>query len=316
MSSMVADRRVCVATYNLYLGADLSVLLGDATGELLDAYRADVERQLDVTAFPRRAPAIARILVREQVDLVGLQEVCTWHADGELLWDYTAELLAALEALGEPYDVVVSLATFHGSGEVNRDGRRVTMQLEGHNTILRRRSSVVRVERTASRLYGSALSVRLMGALEISIDRGWCAASCTVDGEPGEFTFVDTHTEAYDAGPRNLQRSELVEALPGEPPLVLVGDFNAPPDAVGMPDELVDAWLEAGNPSDGPGAATCCEAGDLVNPETQLTDRIDYIWVRDVVVESCTRVGADAADRTESGLWPSDHAGLVARLVV
>ena len=308
--------RICVATYNLYLGADLSVLLGDATGERLDAYRADVERQLDVTAFPGRAPAIARILVREQVDLVGLQEVCTWRADGELLWDYTAELLEALEALGEPYDVVVSLPTFHGSGEVDRAGRAVTMQLEGHNTILRRRGSAVRVEATDSRIYGSALSVRLMGALEISIDRGWCAASCTVDGEPGGFTFVDTHTEAYDAGPRNEQRAELVDALPGEPPLVLVGDFNAHPDRVGMPAELVDAWLAAGNPSEGRDAATCCQAGDLANPESQLTERIDYIWVRDVVVESCTRVGADAEDRTENGLWPSDHAGLVARLVV
>ena len=306
--------RIRVATWNLYLGADLSVLLGPATGEELDAYRADVQRQLDVTAFPGRAPAIAEVLARERPDLVGLQEVCTWHADGELLWDYTHDLLQQLEKRGEPYDVVVTQPTFHGSGGVDRDGRTVTMRLEGHNTILRRRGSAVEVESVAAQMYGSALTARLMGSLEITIDRGWCAARCSVDG--AGFTFVDTHTEAYDAGPRNRQRAELVEVLPAELPLVLVGDFNATPGSVGMPPELSDAWLEAGNPSEGPEAATCCQAGDLANPESQLTDRIDYMWVRDVGVASCARLGADAADRTDSGLWPSDHAGLVAELVI
>lgn len=306
--------RVTVATYNLYLGADLSLLLGEATGERLDAYRADVQRQLDLTAFPHRAPAIARILAREQVDLVGLQEVCTWHADGRLLWDYTRELLKALEQLGEPYDVVVTQPTFHGSGEVEREGRAVSMRLEGHNTILRRRGSAVVVEGTDARLFGTALSARLMGTVEITIDRGWCAARCTVEGVP--FTFAVTHTEAYDAGPRDRQRTELVAALADEPPLVLVGDFNATPDQVGMPADFKDAWLEADNPADGPEAATCCQAGDLANPECLLDERIDYVWVRGAEVESCHRVGAEISDRTETGLWPSDHAGLVATLVV
>jgi endonuclease/exonuclease/phosphatase family metal-dependent hydrolase len=305
-----------VATYNLYLGADLSVLLGDATGEQLDAYRADVRRQLETTAFPRRAPAIARILARERVDLVGLQEVCTWHADGQLLWDCTAELLAALEAVGEPYDVVVTQRTFHGTGEMDNGGATVSFELEGRNAILRRRGSPVRVESTDARMYGTALAVRLMGSLEITIDRGWCSAACTVDGVPGGFTFVDTHTEAYDAGFRDRQRTELVRGLPRDEPLVVVGDFNATPDRVGMPADMVDAWRAAGNPDGGPEAATCCQVGDLTNPESVLADRIDYIWVRGVTVEECVRIGADPADRTEDGLWPSDHAGVVATLAL
>ncbi len=312
MSRPVDVSRVRVATYNLYLGADLSVLLGDAGGERLEAYRAVVQQQLEVTAFPRRAPAVASILAREEVDLVGLQEVCTWHADGAPLWDFTAELLAALAALGEPYDVVITQPTFHGSGTVERGGRPVEMRLEGHNTILRRRASGVTVTGTEARMFGSALSVRLMGSMEISIDRGWCAARCTLGGEA--FTFADTHTEAYAAEPRDDQRAELVAALAGERRLVLVGDFNATPERVGMPAELADAWVVAGNPTDGPEAATCCQAGDLTNPESRLTDRIDYVWVRDATVESCVRVGADPADRTDDGLWPSDHAGVVATL--
>ena len=101
-----------------------------------------------------------------------------------------------------------------------------------------------------------------------------------------------------------------------EGPTLLVGDFNATPDQVGMPPEFRDAWLEAGNPTDGPAGATCCQDGDLGNGQSRLTERIDYVWVRDVAVETCVRVGDDPDDRTEQGRWPSDHAALVATLLV
>ena len=307
-----------MATWNIYLGADLSVLLGDQPAAGLDAARAEVLRQLQMTAFPLRAPAIARLLVREQVDLVGLQEVCTWHADGELMWDGAEELCAALEELGEPYDVVVGQPSFRGSGTVVREGQPVTMRLEGRNLVLRRRSSAVRVEETSAGMFGSALTVSLMGAIDITIDRGWCAARCTLEGA-GSFTFVNTHTEAYDATSRDRQRSELMGLLPVDPRVVVVGDFNAVPEEIGMPSELTDAWTAAGNDGEGPEAATCCRGADLTDPETRLTERIDYIWLRGLDVESCVRIGADPDDRTEAGdgarrLWPSDHAGLVATL--
>lgn len=309
------SERIRVATYNLYLGADLSLLLGDVPVEELDASRAEVLRQLDVTAFPGRAPAIARLLVRERVDLVGLQEVCTWHADGKLLWDCLRELLAALEALDEPYDVVVSQPSFIGSGEVEQAGRPVTMQLEGSNVILRRRSSAVVVAESSSGMFDNAFSTRLMETGRVSIERGWCAARCTVAGASSDLVFVNTHTEAYEPASRDRQRTELVAALPDAPRLVLVGDFNAEPDEVGMPGELVDAWSAVGNP-EGPEAVTCCQAGDLSNEKSELTERIDYVWVRRLVVERCTRFGADEEDRTEQGLWPSDHAGVVATVVL
>lgn len=307
--------RVRVATYNLYLGADLSMLFGNVSAEQLGGRLTEVRRQLEATTFRSRAGAVARLLVREEVDLVGLQEVCTWHAGDRLLADFTAELLAALEDLGTPYDVVVSQLTFHGTGELPVDGRMVTMHLEGRNEILRRRGSPVHVEATECGMFGSALQVQLMGTLDVAIDRGWCAARCSVGDPATGFTFVNTHTEAYDPGPRNSQRAELVDALPGDA-LVVVGDFNATPDQVGMPPDFRDAWLEAGNPTDGPSGATCCQDGDLGNGQSRLTERIDYVWVRDVAVETCVRVGDDPDDRTEQGRWPSDHAALVATLLV
>ena len=308
------SQHVRVATYNLYLGADLGLLLGDVPADQLEDRTTEVLRQLEVTAFPRRAAAIAELFVRERLDLVGLQEVCTWHSGDQLMWDCTRELLAALETLGEPYDVVVSQPAFTGAGEVERDGDRATMRLEGRNVILRRRSSAVVVETTSLGMFDNALTTRLMESMEVSIGRGWCAARCAV--ADARFTFVNTHTEAYEAASRDSQRTELVEVLTADPRLVLVGDFNAQPEQVGMPSDVRDAWLEAGRSSDGPDAATCCQAGDLANESSQLTERIDYVWVREVEVEECARFGAEPGDRTEDGLWPSDHAGVVATVVV
>ena len=59
------------------------------------------------------------------------------------------------------------------------------------------------------------------------------------------------------------------------------------------------------------------QANDVANPISTLDQRLDLVLVaggiRPVSIE---RVGHLAEDRTPSGLWPSDHAGLVADLEV
>jgi endonuclease/exonuclease/phosphatase family metal-dependent hydrolase len=302
-----------VATYNLYLGADLSTLLGEVPRDQLTLRVEEVQRQLAATAFPARAAAIARALVGAKVDLVGLQEVCTWRRDGQPLWDYSRILLDAFDELGEPYDVVADQASFRGAGEVQRDGRSVPMELQGRNVVIRRRAAGIEVEEARSGSFGAALTLPLMGAAQVSIERGWCAARCVAGG--ARFTFVNTHTEAYDPASRNSQRSELLQVLP-EGPLALVGDFNATPDEVGMPADLRDAWVEAGRHTDPGSGATCCQSADLFNQESRLDERIDYVWVRELGVESCIRIGVHAEDCTERGQWPSDHAGVVATLLL
>ena len=73
-----------------------------------------------------------------------------------------------------------------------------------------------------------------------------------------------------------------------------------------------DTWA-AKHPSD-PGL-TCCQDADLLNPTSGLTERIDLVLTRDDIgVEEAARVGDDPADRLPSGLWPSDHAGVVVSL--
>ena len=312
--------RIRVATYNLYLGADLELLLLDGSeGEDLrsdpQATFDEVRRQLEVTAFPRRVDALAAAVSREAPDLIGLQEVCLWRADGEVLWDYEAQLIAALTRQGVGYERVVGQRTFHGWGVIQDGGRDVRLDLSGSNTVLRRSDSPVRVETTASGLYGNAFTVPASAfELEATLDRGWSAARCTTaDGT--SFVFVDTHTEAYDDAARDIQRDELLGSLTNQAEtVVIVGDFNAVPGTIGMPAGYVDAWIAAGNPSGGPEAATCGQSGDLRNEESMLRDRIDYVWVRGARVLSATRIGARPQERTPEGLWPSDHAGVVAEL--
>ncbi|WP_148572147.1 endonuclease/exonuclease/phosphatase family protein [Nocardioides caldifontis] len=305
-----------VGTYNLYLGADLLLLLGDRTPAEIAANREEVRRQLEATAFPGRVDAVARLLVDQRLDLVGLQEVCRWEVDGALLWDFAELLTGALAGLGEPYDVVVADPTFSGSGTLELDGAPVRLGLTGSNAVLRRRGARVEVVSTSTGRFREALRLTAMGETELAIGRGWCAARCRVAGG-GELVFATTHTEAHDEGSRDVQRDELVALLPGDgTPTVLVGDFNAPPDRVGMPAGLVDAWVAAGHGTEDPAGVTSGQAADLRNEESWLHQRIDYVWVRGLAVEECHRFGAEPEDRTGTGLWPSDHAGVAATVVM
>ncbi len=306
--------RFRVATYNLYLGADLSLVMGVQAPDEIREHLAEVLRQIEATAFPKRVHALAALIVRERVDLVGLQEVCTWTADGNTLWDFQSDLLAALEAAGEPYDLVVEQSTFRGSGEVQVDGTgAVRLYLAGSNVVLRRRASHVAVIATDSGIFQDELTLPALGEGEVSITRGWCRADCVVDDQ--RFDFVNTHTEAHDQRSREGQRDELVTALSAHAvPVVLVGDFNSPPHEVGMPAEFVDAWIAAGHVADGPEAGTYGQSADLANADNGLHERIDYVWVRDLAVLGCRRIGDHPDDRSEAGLWPSDHAGVVAEL--
>lgn len=303
--------RVRVATYNLYLGADLSLLLGDHAPPELAANAYEVQRQLQVTAFPARVDAVAEVLLQERPDLVGVQEVCTWTVGGELQTDFEGCLIEALAARGEPYERVARTPTFAGHGEVERDGARVEVSLTGSNAVLRRIGSAAQVTEALSGDFEAAHRTVIQGSTAVTIHRGWCAVRCTVAGEP--LFFATTHTEAYHPESRDRQRDEMLAALAAvSEPVVLVGDFNAPPEEVAMPAEFVDAWVAAGNPTGGATAHTSGQAADLSNPDSSLDCRIDYVWVRGARVTGCRRRGAERGDRTSAGVWPSDHACVVA----
>lgn len=300
-----------VATYNLYLGADLTVVFHASDEDDLAERARVVLDQVVATDFAGRAEVVARLLVEERVDLVGLQEVARWSRDtggGEpVVWlDFLDELLGAMARHGAAYDVHACTENFRGGARV---AGSTAMSVLGHNVVLVRRGSGVEVvgERTGD--FSRTLDiVTPMPGLVLNVARSWGWVDAEVDGRP--FRFVNTHLEAWDAEVRAAQREELLATI-GDPgvPVVVVGDFNAEPSTVGMPREYVDAWAVAGE-GDG---LTCGQAADLTGAGS-LGQRIDYVFVRGARVERGWVVGHREQDRTASGLWPSDHAGVVAEL--
>ena len=308
-----------VATYNVYLGADLTLIFGVRNSAHLLEQAGLVYQQLVGTDFPSRAEAIARLIARERIDIIGLQEVARWslsplRGDGlqgePVLWcDFLTELLHALARLEFPYDAHAINSNFGGGSAISDEQ---AMSVLGFNVILVRRDSEIAVTASARGVFKASFDIATgIDDLVLNISRSWGWVDATV----GDIAlrFVNTHTEAYDADTRHAQRDELLREV-GDPatPVVIVGDFNSGPNTVDMPAAYTDAWTAGG--VDGPGY-TCGQAADLANEESQLAERIDYIWVRDATVASCRVIGDIDTDRTHAKrLWPSDHACVISDL--
>ena len=155
----------------------------------------------------------------------------------------------------------------------------------------------------------------------IEVARGYVAVSATVDDVT--YRVVNTHLESFPPEIRGLQAEELTASLSAETlPVILLGDFNT--QAVdGAAYQLLlmagytDMWQAD---SEGTGD-TCCQAKSLRNEQGALDQRIDQIFIKGVALRQgasirTATVGDKPADRTPSGLWPSDHAGVVAHLPV
>ena len=172
----------------------------------------------------------------------------------------------------------------------------------------------------------------------IELKRGWIRVDTTVRGVP--YHFVSTHLEIQPFSRIQEQQAqelltEIVADLGGV--TVLMGDFNSNADgSFGDPSwtttygEITaagfdDAWALA-NSGETSGGLTCCHESDLKNPDPTFDQRIDFVFLRASNLKGQgTRifpglvdveiVGADPSIRTTpSGLWPSDHAGLVVYL--
>lgn len=160
--------------------------------------------------------------------------------------------------------------------------------------------------------------------------RGFGATDLTYQGRT--YRFVNTHLEVDDQSDPNSpinfiqakQAEELIQELALETlPLVVAGDFNSSPDPddVSSAYELIiaagykDIWTQFdGRPGD-----TCCQAADLMNFESELFKRIDLILLRpsddaEFLPSPMWVTGDGQSEKTDAGLWPSDHASVSATI--
>ena len=308
-----------VATWNLYLGADLSAVFGDGRSGDLDTDLGEVVRQLSATPFEQRAPLVAQTLVAQQVDVVGLQEVCTWTYDGVVTADFEALLLAELAALGEEYDVVARQATFRGAADLPDALGAGRVPLTGHDVLMVRRGGPVRVESSHHGTFSQRLHLEVLGGHHQTVTRGWCAARCRVGEDGPGLTVVTTHTEAHGAQERDRQRDELLAAVDA---LAATGHPDGAGGRLQRPARGGRDAARAGRtPGQRRGTPPTTRRGTprarrptWPTTDSLLRQRIDYVFVRDAAVDG-VRAGGRPTRRTGStGRWPSDHAGVVAEV--
>ncbi len=337
-----AARTVDVMTRNLYLGADLTpilVALGGTDPTAVVRAATATWAAVQATEPEERMAAIADEIVAADPEVVGLQEVTTWTTydyrtgtptDPVVAYDFLDLLLEALAERGAAY------AEVEGATADNFESPPIPILVGGAPTAavsLADRDVIiarddVEVSNARNGTFENIIEFPF-GQAVLPVARGW--GSVDVQSRRAELRFVNSHLEAFgipglDAEQlRVLQVGELLEAQEvlaaelGELPMVYVGDYNSrAPDAPAYTALLAgvggDAWTR-NHPKDA--GETCCFDPTLRDPDNPLTTRIDLVLhSTDVKAPRARVVGDEVEDRTDSGLWPSDHAGVVARLVV
>jgi endonuclease/exonuclease/phosphatase family metal-dependent hydrolase len=254
---------VNVMTRNLYLGADLTPAITSTSQSSFFEANGGIVRQVEATNFPVRAKGLAKEILTNKPDLVGLQEVALWREAPPTLgpvfsgkpeatkvkYDFLQLLLAQLnkgKALYRPV-VVQNEFDFEAPADANGvpgDGppppigplanTEVNGRLTMRDVILARVGAGVVTSNPKSGNFSHLLIVKVAGSKEITVTRGWTSVDAKVRGSK-PFHFVNTHLEAFDneaeyPSVRAQQAAELV--APGGPatsklPVILVGDLNS-----------------------------------------------------------------------------------------
>jgi endonuclease/exonuclease/phosphatase family metal-dependent hydrolase len=312
-----------VMTRNLYLGANLDDIVSAKSSS--EAFSA-VERgwaQVQANDFPLRAKAIAREIGATRPDFVGFQELTLYRTQKPadftvtpattVALDYARELSKALAAR-KLHCRFLAIRPETDAELPSGNPPAMDIRLTVRDGLLVRTDRKIKIRRVRSGTYST--TTPLFGGFVIG-KRGWVLADATVADRT--FRVITTHLESFNDASQIAQGQELA-ARPAQTklPTVLLGDFNSRADGTGTPTRanllaagFQDAWPEA-HPKDV--GLTCCHGADLRELGGPFYSRIDYVLLRNGwKAVAAGIVGEDPSDRI-SGLWPSDHAGLWARL--
>jgi hypothetical protein len=335
---------ITVMTRNVYLGADLGPVLQAQSIEGAIDGAGTVFSELQATNFAERAVPLAKEIKASKADLVGLQEVALWRtqtpSDGgappispvpgaapasTVAFDFLALLRAQL---GDSYRVVVSQDEFEAELPVNADGNRATgtgplagfgadldARLTMRDVILVRKGSKVKLGKTRKGQYKTRFEANV-GGIKIPADRGWVSVEARVGKR--KFRFLNTHLEAFgDPRVRAAQAKELMAGpLKTKAQVVLVGDLNSGVKRHNQPEQPGDdlAFKALKGFKDNGARQSCCFSS-LTDPRAVFDHTVDHVLTKPALKTVRARVtGNDPAARTPSGLWPSDHGGVISRL--
>jgi endonuclease/exonuclease/phosphatase family metal-dependent hydrolase len=331
-------RDITILDQNLYVGAEFTPILTlDSTDpnyvrNLLGSV-AQVYQGIVASDFPKRAQALAREIAATQPDLVTLQEVSLIRTQvpGDLLLggttsatdvqlDYLAILLANLNRHGLHYVAVAIVTNLDMELPMPTADPAVfaDVRLTDHDVILARADlppGQLRVSNPRAGNFQTALPLPSLGA---SIPRGWCSVDVTTRGRT--FRVINAHLEENIAAP--IQAAQAQELLVGPAhttlPVILAGDFNS--DANGhdgtttydlLRHSFSDAWsvVHPRNPG-----LTWGHDPLLADPSVAFIWRLDLVLFRGSQFQAVDMWRMSPQFQTTPPLWPSDHAGVLARL--
>ena len=321
-------RIVPIMTQNMDEGTGFGPIL--AAGSFPALLSAVTAMYLEVQAsnVPERSAAVARQIGAQQPTLVALQEVSLWRT-GQFLappatnvaFDQLQSLLDALNQQGLHYAAICIQTELDAEAPCSLG---FDVRVTDRNVVLARTDlpvSQFRVLAIHMQDYVAELTVPTLVGL-VTVPRGWIAIDVKIRGT--SYRFITTHLEAASAAIQEAQGSELLQGPANTTlPLVIAGDLNSAasggPDTTATYNNLTnsgfqDAWALV---STDPGFTWPLHGEDPFTATSTPSERIDLVLVRNgVTVSGAARVGNTSADRTASGLWPSDHAGVVATLLM
>ena len=334
---------VTVMTRNLFLGADLAPAINAPTiPEAIDG-AGTVWNELQATKFAERVVPLAREIKASKADLVGLQEVALWRkqtpSDGGAkpisplagatpATAVDTDFLALLRAqLGSSYKVVVVQEEFDaelpvdadkndatGTGPLAAFGADFDARLTMRDVILVRKGSKVKLGKTRKGHFKTRYEPNV-GGLKIPVDRGWTSVEARVGSR--KCRFLNTHLEAFgDPKIREAQARELTKGpLKTSEQVILVGDLNSGDKKDNEPekpgDELAFAALTKFGMKNNGARQSCCYQ-NLFDAALLFDHTVDHVLSKPgLATVKASITGKNAAQRTPSGLWPSDHGGVI-----
>ncbi len=345
---------VKVMTRNLYLGADLTpAITSKSTSEFIEA-NGEIVRTVEATNFPKRAKGLAKEILGQGPDLVGLQEVALWREAappslGPVLneepsattvkYDFLALLLAQLNKHKKLYKAVVVQPEFDFEAPADANGipndnpqgpgllgnAEVNGRLTMRDVILARIGAGVQTSNPQSGHFSHLLVEKVAGSTEVTVTRGWTSIDAKVRGSR-KFHFVNTHLEAFDneaeyPSVRAQQASELV--APGGPatsklPVILVGDLNSDIKTEVKPgdSQAYRVMKQGGFRERATSKPTgCCIESPLLNTGTNAEMNHKVDHIMTSAPKQVKLLKSAVTGRQMNhGLWDSDHAGLFSEL--
>ncbi|MFN4296273.1 MAG: endonuclease/exonuclease/phosphatase family protein [Brevundimonas sp.] len=229
-----------------------------------------------------------------------------WHDMG----DWPARRPLVIEALREMDADVIALQEVLQDTDLPNQAEDIARALGGYSV------HFVSVDPPSqARRYGNAVLTRLP-VLEtgehrlrpLKDSRTLATVRVSVNGRPIQIAATHLHHTPEGGALRASQIDDALAVIgPGQGPVILLGDFNAPAEAPEF-EEVREIFADALQGADPAAAAR----STLVTAHGHRSARIDHIFVQaDRFQVLSARL---AADQPVAGVWPSDHVAVVARL--